>query len=145
MKKLIFFSLFSFILFPINNFAQVNKKDISIALATTDAQGRVAIAVTISDLPGQKFVLEISELFTNRELKGELFNYSKQVWNYRSDGADMTLKDDKYEYTIKLDKFKSKNTVGLKWKISLKNNTKENVTDLIAFNCWTMNFAPLFK
>lgn len=145
MKKLIFLSLFFSSLFSGSIFSQANKKSASIALETTDAQGRVAIAVTISDLPRQKFVLEIPELFTNKELKGELFNYSKQVWKYRSDGADMTLKDDKYEYTIKLDKFKSKNAIGLKWNISFKNNTNENVSDLIAFNCWTMNFAPLFK
>ena len=145
MKKLLFFISFAQIFFSSYSYAQSITKDASIALETTDAQGRVAMAVTIKDLPGQKFVLEIPELFTNKELKGELFNYSKQIWIHRNDGADMTLKDDNYEYTIKLDKFKSRKTIGLKWAITFKNNTDKNVTDLVAFNCWTMNFSPLFK
>ncbi len=145
MKNSLFVILIIQLFFPTYNFAQSNSKATAIILETTDAEGRAAIAVTVKDLLGQKFVLEIPELFTNKELKGELFNYSKQIWIHRKDGADMTLKDDKYEYTINLDKFKSRKTVGLKWAITFKNNTDENVTDLVAFNCWTMNFSPLFK
>ncbi|RZK60776.1 MAG: hypothetical protein EOO91_00230 [Pedobacter sp.] len=114
-------------------------------METADAQGRVAIALTLDEMPGQKFVLEIPELFTSTSGKGEHFNYSKQVWNYRPDGADMKLSDEKYTYEIHLDKVMSKNAVGLKWKITFTNNSEETLKDLISFNCWTMNSAPLFK
>ncbi|MFC3562647.1 hypothetical protein [Pedobacter jamesrossensis] len=124
---------------------QVTFAQSAIAMETADAQGRVAIAITLAEMPGQKFVLEIPELFTSKIGKGEHFNYSKQFWNYRQDGADMKLSDEKYTYEIHLDKVISKNAIGLKWKITFKNNSEETLEDLISFNCWTMNSAPLFK
>lgn len=128
-----------------SSFSQQTDKYSAIEMQTADAQGRVAIAINVNKMPGQKFVLEIPELFTSKGLKGEHFNYSKQVWSYRKDGADMRLNDDKYTYEIHLDKVVSKKKVGIKWRISFTNNSREILEDLIAFNCWSMNFAPLFK
>jgi hypothetical protein len=145
MKTIKYLTLTLAIFLPLTNFAQTKATKPAITLATADAQGRVAIAVTFAQLQDQKFVLEIPELFTNKEAKGELFNYSKQVWNYTATGANMILKDDKYEYAIVLTFMQTKKSVGLKWNISFTNNSTENVNDLVAFNCWTMNFAPLFK
>ena len=130
--------------FCISSLAQKNNKA-ALTLTTADAQGRVAIAIELKDLPGQKFVLEIPEIFTLKNFKGGLYNYNKQVWHYSGTGATMSFADEKYQYNINLKMVKKKNTIGLKWNIGFKNNTLDTLYDLAAFNCFTMNHAPLFK
>lgn len=136
--------LFALLIFSLCGTAQQTKNG-GINLDTTNADGRAAIAITINELPGQKFVLEIPEIFTLAQFKGGLFNYSKQLWKFNAKGADMIFKDDKYEYKIHLKIRRRKQSIGLAWKITFNNNTRDTLYDLAAFNCWTMNFAPLFK
>lgn len=123
---------------------QLNKK-LSLLMEPADAQGRVAIAVTSTEMPGQKFVIELPEIFTLQNSGSGLFNYSKQVWKYSEQGAEMVLADAKYQYGIKLKLVGSKKMMGIKWDMSFTNNTDSTRYDLAAFNCFTMNFAPLFK
>lgn len=125
--------------------AQQIKKQPRMLLEDADAGGRAAIAIHISDMPGQKFVLEIPEVFTLKEVNGDLYNYSKQNWKYDSKGAELNYEDKKFQYSIKLKIVDTKKTIGLNWEMSCKNNTSSTMNDVAAFNCWTMNFAPLFK
>ena len=117
----------------------------SMVLHPADADGRVAIAITMKDFPGEKFVLEIPEVFTLQEKRGGLSNYDKQNWNFNKRGADMIFQDNNQVYTIRLKIIKKKQSIGLAWDINFKNNTADTLHDLASFNCWTMNFAPLFK
>ena len=136
--------LCAFLIFSLGSSGQKNNKA-GLTLTTADAQGMVAVAIPINDLPRQKFVLEIPEIFTLKNFKGGLYNYNKQMWHFTNAGAAMSFADDKYEYNISLKIVKTKNTIGLKWYIGFKNNTMDTLYDLAAFNCFTMNFAPLFK
>jgi hypothetical protein len=135
---------FALIIFSLTGTAQQRGYG-GIDLDTTNADGRAAIAIRIDDLPGQKFVLEMPEIFTLAQSKTGLFNYSRQQWKVSRKSADMVLKDDKYQYKIHLKRYKRKKSLGLLWGIKFTNNTVDTLYDLAAFNCWTMNFAPLFK
>jgi hypothetical protein len=121
-----------------------NKKPV-ISFDTVRVQGRVGLAINISNLPGQRFVLEIPEVITLRDVKGGLFNYNNQRWTYNDKGAEMKFEDDQYRYVIKLTTESSKKAANVKWNMSLENKTEKSLYDVAAFNCWTMNTAPLFK
>lgn len=144
LKKCNFF-LVLVLLFPFLLPAQQINKQPKMLLEDTDAGGRAAIAIHISEMPDQKFVLEIPEVFTLREVNGDLYNYAKQNWKYDSKGAELNFEDKKFQYSIKLKIISTKKSVGLNWDISCKNNLGSTMYDVAAFNCWTMNFAPLFK
>ena len=139
------FLLVLVLLFPFLLPAQQINKQPKMLLEDTDAGGRAAIAIHISEMPDQKFVLEIPEVFTLREVNGDLYNYAKQNWKYDSKGAELNFEDKKFQYSIKLKIISTKKSVGLNWDISCKNNLGSTMYDVAAFNCWTMNFAPLFK
>lgn len=133
------------LLFPLLLKAQQIKKQPAMLMEDADAGGRAAIAIHISEMPDQKFVLEIPEVFTLREVNGDLYNYSKQNWKYYPGGAALNYEDKKFQYSIELKIVSNKNSIGVKWDMSCKNNTDSTMYDVAAFNCWTMNFAPLFK
>lgn len=143
-KKYNFF-LFLVMYFPLLLTAQQTNKEPVMLMEDADAGGRAAIAIHISEMPDQKFVLEIPEVFTLREVNGDLYNYFKQNWTYTPGGAALNYEDKKFKYSVKLKIVSDKNSVGLKWDMTCKNNTDSTMYDVAAFNCWTMNFAPLFK
>ncbi len=143
--KKISYCLYLVLLLPLCTLAQGGKNKSGISLDTMRVDGRVGLAITMSDLPGQRFVLEIPEVFTLKDFKSGLFNYNEQVWTYTNKGADMNFEDNNYKYIIKLKTEKSKKSVGVKWSMSFTNKTTNSLYDLAAFNCWTMNTAPLFK
>ncbi len=143
-KKCNFFLLLV-LLFPFLLSAQPIKKQSKMLLEDADAGGRAAIAIHISEMPDQKFVLEIPEVFTLREVNGDLYNYAKQNWKYSPYGAELNYEDKKFQYSIKLKIVSTKKSVGLTWDIICKNNLGSTMYDVAAFNCFTMNFAPLFK
>jgi hypothetical protein len=133
------------VLLPFALAAQPVKKQPKMLLEDADAGGRAAIAIHISEMPGQKFVLEIPEVFTLREVNGDLYNYAKQNWKYDSKGAELNYEDKKFQYSIQLKIVSNAKSIGLDWNMTCKNNTDSTMNDVAAFNCWTMNFAPLFK
>jgi len=114
-------------------------------LEDADAGGWAAIAIHTSEMPDQKFVLEIPEVFALWEVNGDLSNYAKQNWKYNPKGAELNYEDKKFQYVIKLKIISTKKSVGLKWDISCKNTTGSTMYDVAAFNYRTMSFAPLFK
>lgn len=120
-------------------------KEAVVSFDTIRVQGRVGLAITISDLPGQRFVLEIPEVFTLRDLKTGLFNYSNQRWTYDHKNAEMKYEDNQYKYVIRLTVESAKKATSVKWTMAFENKTDKSLYDVVAFNCWTMNTAPLFK
>jgi hypothetical protein len=137
--------LYLVLLFPFGALAQGSIKRSGLSLDTIRVEGRVGLAITIKDLPGQRFVLEIPEVFILRDFKNGLFNYNNQVWNYTRKGAEMNFEDEQYKYSIKLRTRRSRKDVSVKWDMAFRNKTDKSLYDLTAFNCWTMNTAPLFK
>lgn len=144
----IFIFLFILLISPLLSIGQKIKKTCVIVLDTTTAEDRqpgLGLAITITDLPSQRFVLEIPEVFTLQGFSGGLLGYKRQNWTFNHDGANMNLADGKFRYSIQLKIVKSKNSIGLKWNISFKNLSDSTLCDLASFNCWSMNAAPLFK
>ncbi len=114
----------------------------------TTADARVAIALTIDELPDQIFTFTIPEVFTLQGFEGGaggLGNFNVQLWKFNNDGAMVTLDDKNFKYTINLTLVESKNKYSLKWKLIFKNNSDHSLKDLAAFNCVSMKLAPLFK
>jgi hypothetical protein len=139
------FLLLLFLLFPLLMKAQQINKEHLMLLEDADAGGRAAIAIHIPEMPDQKFVLEIPEVFTLGEVNGDLYNYAKQNWQYNPGGAELNYEDKKFQYAVKLKIISTDKSVALQWDITCRNNTSSTMYDVAAFNCWTMNFAPLFK
>ena len=125
--------------------AQKQSDKVSISLDTVRVDGRVAVLVNFSNMPKERFVLEIPEIFMLQKLKNGLSNYSNQQWNFTKTGGNMELIDGQYHYSINLTKKLGNNSSDLAWKIAVTNNSDSSLYDLSAFNCWTMNTAPLFK
>lgn len=122
-----------------------NIEKVTISLDTVRVEGRVGVLVNFSNMPKERFVLEIPEIFMLQKFKDGLSNYSNQQWKFTRKGGNMELTDGSYHYSINLKKQQVENSVGLAWKISVTNNSDSTLYDLAAFNCWTMNTAPLFK
>jgi len=125
--------------------AQKASEKVTINLDTVSVDGRAGVLVKFSNMPNEKFVLEIPEIFMLKKFKNGLSNYSKQKWIFDQDGGKMNLTDGQYQYAITLTKRIDKKSVGLAWNIAVTNNSDSSLYDLAAFNCWTMNKAPLFK
>lgn len=125
--------------------AQRETKNVTISLDTVRVEGRVGVLVNFSNMPKERFVLEIPEIFMLQKLKDGLSNYSNQQWNFTKEGGNMELTEGKYHYSINLKKQLLKNSEGLAWNIAVTNNSDSSLYDLAAFNCWTMNTSPLFK
>ncbi|MFC3562646.1 hypothetical protein [Pedobacter jamesrossensis] len=116
-------------------------------LNTTD-DARVAIALTIDELPGQIFTFTMPEVFTLQGFEGGpggLGNFNGQLWKFNNDGAIASLSDKNYNYTLNLSLVETKHKYSLKWKLVFKNNSDHALADLAAFNCVSMKLAPLFK
>jgi hypothetical protein len=116
-------------------------------LATTD-DARVAIALTIDDIPDQKFIFTIPEVFTLRGAEGKeggLGSFPGQQWQLSDNGGTVYAEDKDYKYTIRLSLDEQKSKYSLKWKISFQNRSGHTLYDLAAFNCVSMKAAPLFK
>jgi hypothetical protein len=137
--------LYLILFLPLGILAQGSINKSGVSLDTIRVEGRVGLAISIADLPGQRFVLEIPEVFILRDIKSGLYNYNNQVWKYTRKGAEMQFGDNQYEYSIKLRTRRSRKGVDVKWDMAFKNKTDKTLYDLTAFNCWTMNTAPLFK
>ena len=140
--------LIMLIICPLLSIGQHIKEASRMMLDTTTAQDRQAglgVAITITDLPGQRFVLEIPEVFTLQRFSGGLLGFRRQNWAFSHDGAQMDLTDGKFGYSIQLRIVKSKHSIGLKWNMAFRNLSDSTLYDLASFNCWSMNAAPLFK
>lgn len=126
-------------------FAQATKH--KIRLSTTDDK-RVAIAISIDDIPDQKFIFTMPEVFTIQGFEGGqggLGSFSGQDWKIDDDGASVFLEDSNYKYSIRLNLVESQKKYSVNWKIKFENRSDHVLNDLSAFNCLSMKAAPLFK
>lgn len=136
--------LILFVLFNVSLQAQQTRK---MHLATTD-DARVAIAISIDDIPGQQFIFTIPEVYTLVGFEGGpggLGSFSGQKWNITPDKASVHLEDKNYKYSIVLDLKEQARKYSVNWKITYRNNSDHTLYDLSAFNCVSMKAAPLFK
>ena len=141
-KKSVFTLLISTLL-NATAFAQKKIPD-GISLLPAD-KSNVSIFIVLKDLPNQYFLFTMPEIFTGQSLKEGLFNADHTPWKVNKYGAKRKLKTDKYQYQVKLKLLHTRNSYVVDWKIFFTNNSSETLYDLAAFNCITMDRAPLFK
>ena len=141
-KKSVFALLISTLL-NATAFAQKKIPD-GISLLPSD-KSNVSIFIVLKDLPDQYFLFTMPEIFTGQSLKEGLFNADYTPWKVNKYGAKRKLKTDKYQYQVKLKLLHTSNSYVVDWKIFFINNSSETLYDLAAFNCLTMDRAPLFK
>ncbi len=105
----------------------------------------VSIFIVLDELPEQYFLFTMPEIFTGKNLSEGLFNSDLKPWNIDGNYGTRTVKNAKYKYTVELVLNKLKNEFWLAWTIKFTNKSKNSLQDLAAFNCLTMDRAPLFK
>jgi hypothetical protein len=124
-------------------FAQ-KKAQPGIAFKAAD-KSHVSVFIVLKDLPKQRFLFTVPEIFTGRNLKQGLFNSDLNPWKIRGQQASRGRRDSLYRYDIKLQLKENGTESRLDWIIEFENNSPTSLFDLAAFNCLTMNFAPMFQ
>lgn len=139
-------SVFVLLITILSNATAFAQKEIprGISLLPAD-KSNVSIFIVLKDLPGQYFLYTVPEIFTGQSLKQGLFNADHTPWKVNKHGAKRKLKLGKYEYQVRLKLQHTGNSYVVNWKINFANNSTETLYDLTAFNCLTMDRAPLFK
>lgn len=116
-------------------------------LKTTD-DARVAMSLTVDEIPDQQIILTMPEVFTLNGFEGGaggLGNFNGQDWKITKDGASVQLKDENYEYSLVYKLVEKPGKYSLVWDLIYTNNSDHALENLSAFNCVSMKLAPLFK
>ncbi len=143
MRKKIFYLLLATCLFNTEAFTQKKAKP-GIAFKAAD-KSRVSVFIVLKDLPKQRFLFTVPEIFTGRNLKEGLFISDLQPWHIKENKAKRGRKNNLYGYEISLELHENETALWLDWIIRFENNSSASLFDLAAFNCLTMNYAPLFQ
>ncbi len=139
-------SVFALLITILLNATAFGQKELSDGISLLPAdKSNVSIFIVLKELPGQYFLFTMPEIFTGQSLKEGLFNADHTPWKVNKHGAKRKLKTDKYQYQVKLKLLHNGNSYVVDWKITFTNNSTEPLYDLAAFNCLTMDRAPLFK
>jgi hypothetical protein len=131
------------LIYSLNSFSQ-EKKENGISFKAAD-KSNVSIFIVLKELPDQFFLFTIPEIFTGKSLNNGLFNADLIPWKLNGNTATRTVENTNYSYDIRLNLNHKESEYWMEWTIKFKNNSKLSLYDLAAFNCLTMNFAPLFK
>lgn len=108
-------------------------------------ESNVSIFLILEELPNQYFLFTMPEIFTARNLRQGLFNSDLKPWLIRGNSGIRSVKNAKYSYAVELTLDHKGNEYWMAWTIKFKNKSKTSLHDLAAFNCLTMDRAPLFK
>ncbi|RZK60770.1 MAG: hypothetical protein EOO91_00200 [Pedobacter sp.] len=108
-------------------------------------ESNISIFIVLKELPGQYFLFTVPEIFTGKNLEKGLFNADLKPWTIKGNHGSRKVKNSKYGYSVDLDLTEHAREYWLTWKIKFTNKSKTPLFDLAAFNCLTMDRAPLFK
>lgn len=130
----------------LSNSSALSQQVIKPEIAFTPAdRSNISIFITLKQLPNEYFLFTMPEIFTGKNLDQGLFNADLKPWFINGDYATRKVKNELYRYSVELMLNKKQNEYWLTWIIKFKNNSKYSLQDLAAFNCLTMDRAPLFK
>lgn len=121
-----------------------NEIDRPISFQPAD-DSNISIFLVLKNLPEQYFLFTVPEIFTGQNLKSGLFNGDLKPWRIKGNYGTRSVRNAKYAYTVALYLGHKGAEHWMEWKIIFKNKSKESLHDLAAFNCLTMDRAPLFK
>ena len=99
------------------------------------------ISFKLQRFPEQEFMLVFPEWFTSDELN-TLTNFD---WKLKPNMAVGSWESESYGSELIIRFEQSDQKVELKWEYEFRNSSNHSVTNLAAFNCLNLNWAPLFK
>ena len=98
-----------------------------------------AIMFRLQELPDQEFMLVFPEWFTSNEIGV----WAPFEWDKAATAG--TWREGPYSATLTFRFEQSGEKLELKWEYKFTNGADKALTDLAAFNCVMLNWAPLFK
>lgn len=108
-------------------------------------QSNVSVFIVLKNLPKQRFLFTVPEIFTSVDLKEGLFNSDRHPWQIKGNCAERQAENGLYAYHILLQLHEEGNAFWAEWKITFENHSTQSLYDLAAFNCLTMNYGDYFK
>jgi hypothetical protein len=99
------------------------------------------ISFKLQAFPDQEFMLVFPEWFTSDELN----MVTRFNWDLKPYVAIGSWESESYASTLTIRFKQSEQKVELEWDYEFKNGSDKDVTNLAAFNCLNLNWAPLFK
>ncbi|MFC3562641.1 hypothetical protein [Pedobacter jamesrossensis] len=140
-KKLL--CIFAIVIISTSVFSQKKAENL-IAFEPAD-KSNISIFIVLKELPGQRFLFTVPEIFTGKNLEKGLFNGDLKPWTIKENQGHRAVKNSKYGYSVNLYLTERSNEYWLTWNIKFTNKSNITLLDLAAFNCLTMDRAPLFK
>lgn len=127
----------------VSGFSQTEKK-LDIAFQPAD-NSNVSIFIVLKDLPGQYFLFTVPEIFLAENFEKGIFNADLTPWRIKGNTAFRKVRKNQLTYWVNMSLHQKNNIYWLEWTINFQNKSKDTIRNLSAFNCLSMNYAPLFK
>ena len=105
----------------------------------------VSIFIVLKDLPKQYFLFTVPEIFMAENFEQGMFNGDLEPWTIKGNKAYRKVKKTDLSYWVNLSLHHENNISWMDWTIHFQNGSKDTIRNLAAFNCLTMDRAPLFK
>ncbi len=134
----------------INHFSSVafsqtkQNEKLDIAFESAD-DSDVSIFIVLKDLPEQKFLFTVPEIFMAENFKDGIFNAELTPWRFKDNTIFRKGRGNRLAYRVDMSAHQDKNVYWINWTINFQNKSKDTIRNLSAFNCLTMHHAPLFK
>lgn len=142
-KLLAFIILLNYV--AISGFSQIRKSHkLDIAFEAAD-ESDVSIFIVLKDLPEQKFLFTVPEIFMAENFKEGIFNSDLTPWRFKDNSISRKVRRNHLAYKVDMSVHQEENVYWVSWTINFENKSKDTIRNLSAFNCLTMHHAPLFK
>jgi hypothetical protein len=131
------------IIFSISALSQSTSQK-NIAFQPAD-DSNVSVFIVLKDLPKQYFLFTVPEIFMAENFEQGMFNGDLVPWTIKGNQAYRKVEKFDLSYWVNLSLHHENNISWMDWTIHFQNGSKDTVRNLSAFNCLTMDRAPLFK
>lgn len=125
-------------------FSQIQSEKPAISFESAD-DSDVSIFIVLKDLPDQKFLFTIPEIFMAENFRNGVFNAELTPWRFKDNAIFRKGRGNRLAYRADMSAHQKDNVYWINWTINFENNSKDTIRNLSAFNCFTMHHAPLFK
>jgi len=125
--------------------AQAQEKENPDIIFESADDSDVSIFIVLKDLPGQKFLFTVPEIFMAENFKDGIFNADLTPWRFKGNTIFRKVRRNRLAYQVDMSAHQKDNIYWISWTINFENKSKDTIRNLSAFNCLTMHHAPLFK
>jgi hypothetical protein len=105
----------------------------------------VSIFIVLKDLPEQKFLFTVPEIFLAENFKEGAFMAELVPWQFKDNTIFRKSHGNRLAYRVDMSANQKDNVYWINWTINFENKSKDTIRNLSAFNCLTMHHAPMFK